>query len=181
MDLIVATAQEDAPFAADLERAIGSAGMFGAVSTARVADEAALATRISTETPRRDVVVVVVVSRALTAGIQSLVRFDDVLGTRVDGRVACLAVVRSGAAAPSADVKSICERHGAIEESSTAEDVALQLVGRIARARDEGRPAATSASVRLAIKKVNRSMLVLRMILIGILLLFLLLNKCGRS
>jgi hypothetical protein len=180
MDLIVAAAEADAEFASELERAIGRAGLFGAVDTERVADEDALAALIHAESKKREVLVAVVVSRKFATVIRSLVQFDELLGTRIDGRLACIGIVRSGADQPSDDVGSICARHLAIEAASTIEDVALRLVGRAARAQDESPRAPTAARVNLAMRKVRRSMDVLRLALIVVAVVVVLVVKCSK-
>jgi hypothetical protein len=157
MDLIVAATEADAPFASELERAIARSGVFRAVGAALIGDEVSLAALIEEKSKERDLHVVVVVSRALFAGVKSIVGLDDALSMRIDGRRACFVVVRSGAAAPPAGTESTWTRRDWVGEDSTAEHVARELVDRITGRRDEDEPVARLAGGRFDVKHYERS------------------------
>jgi hypothetical protein len=148
MDLIVAATEADAPFASELERAIGRSGLFRAVGAARIGDEVSLAALIDVKSKERDLHIVVVVSRDMFAGVKSTVALDDVLSMRIDGRRTCFVVVRSGAAAPPDGMESIWTRRDWVGEDSTAERVAREIVDRITGRRDEDEPVARMAGGR---------------------------------
>jgi len=178
MDLIVVAAEADAEFAAALERAFGFAELFEVVRSARVADEADLDLLLLKETRERDVLAVVVVSRALAAGVRSQVRFDEVLGTRAGERPVCVVVERTGAAAPPDAIREICGRRDAYAEEATAADLALRIVGRFARDRDQARPEVNSNLRREAANEVRGLSRFLSLALLAIAFLVFLVRQC---
>jgi hypothetical protein len=178
VEFAVASAREDAEFASGLATSLQELGHQVSAAAIQLDNEVGLLDAIRLH-PHSTPVYIVVVSTALSERIRSLVLFDEVLGTRFDGKAKSVTVCLTGTRSPSLPVADICARRGGVRQGITADDTARRIVNRFIPVEDDVTPTTSRRGDTSTAMRVVQGLLTIRIIVGVALAILAALLKCS--